>query len=126
MQFGFRADRPSYPTRIVRITPMGLAGWATGPYARRLYLKAAPTHVEMSVSVLKELFTLWDSRASSYGDFLFASALAKTTDGIWKNVFTSLQPMHKAEKQGEFKHDYGDFIISRGLFSLRDAKATLT
>lgn len=70
---------------------------ATGLDVRRLLLKAAPTHVETGASVLKELFDLWDSRASLYGDCLFASVLAKS-DGIWKNVFTYFKPLHKAEK----------------------------
>ena len=94
--------------------------------ARRRLLKAAPTQVETSASVLRELFCLWDSRASLYGDFLFASALAKTTDGIWKNVFTYFKPLHKAEKSPPLSYDYRDFIIAQRCFSLHDAKAILT
>lgn len=95
-------------------------------HPRRLFLKGAPAQVETSATVLQEIFTLWDSRVLAYGDFLFASAIARTTDGVWKNVFTSIWPLHKAEKRHTLRYDYGDFIISQGLFSLNDAKATLT
>jgi hypothetical protein len=50
---------------------MVFRGCVTGLDARRLLLKAAPTHVETNACVLKELFGLWESRASFYGDFLF-------------------------------------------------------
>lgn len=105
---------------------MAFTGCVTGLDARRLLLNAAPTHVETSTSVLKELFDLWESRASFYGDFLFASALTKTTDGIWKNVFTYFKPLHKTEKPRTLSYDYRDFIIAQGCFSLHDAKTALT
>ncbi len=103
-----------------------LEGQSFYEYARWLLLKAAPIQVETSASVLKEFFGLWDSRAPFYGDFLFASVLARTTEGIWKNVFTYFQPLHKAEKPRALTYDYGNFIISQGCFSPHDAKTTLT
>lgn len=100
-------------------------GCATGLDVRRLLLKAAPTPVETSASVLKELFNLWDSRASFYGDCLVASVLAKA-DGVWKNVFTYFKPLHKAKNPRTLKSEYRDFIIAQRGISLHDAKATLT
>lgn len=104
---------------------MVFTGYATGSDTRRLRLKAAPTQVETSASVLTEIFTLWDSRASFYGDFLFASVLAKTTDGVWKNVFTYFKPLHKAESPRTLSYDYRNFIIAQGCCSLQVAKTTL-
>ena len=89
-------------------------------------MKAAPPHVETTVSVLKELFSLWDSRAVFYGEVLFSSVLAKT-DRAWRNVFTFFRPLHKCEQAPlSIKYDYGDFIIGQGVMSLRETKAVLT
>lgn len=92
---------------------------------RRLALKSAPTQVETTVSILQELFSLWHSRATSYGDVLYSTALAKI-DQTWRNVFTFFRPRHRCEQIPQaFKYDYHDFTISQGLISLQEAKDIL-
>jgi hypothetical protein len=87
---------------------------------------AAPTQVETTKLVLKELFDLWDARASCYGDVLYSSVLARVSDGNWRNVLTFFQPLHRSEKSNtELHHDYGNFTISQGRLSLGETKTTL-
>lgn len=79
----------------------------------------------MTVSILQELFSLWDSRAISYGDVLYSTAFARV-DQVWRNIFTCFRPLHRCEQPSPaFKHDYHDFIISQGVLSLRETKDIL-
>ena len=79
----------------------------------------------MTVSILQELFSLWDSRAISYGDVLYSTALARI-DQVWRNIFTFFRPLHRGEQPSPaFKYDYRDFVISQGVLSLRETKDIL-
>lgn len=82
---------------------------------------------ENATVALKELFSLWDSRASSYSKILFCSAVAKGHDGKWKNVTTFFLPLHTKEtfSPGR-KSDYGEFLMVEDTLSLDKTKATLT
>ncbi len=88
---------------------------------------ATQTQIETTKAELKELFDLWDSRASSYREILYSSAILRGPDEIWRNVFTSFQPLHKFEERNTgLNADYGDFKINQGLVSLQQAKNILT
>jgi hypothetical protein len=77
--------------------------------------------------VLKELFGLWDERSSSYGDVLFCSAVARASDGKWRNVTSFFLPLHKEEKRSiGVKADYGDFQLAECTMALDQAKSVLT
>lgn len=86
-----------------------------------------PTQTEMTKAALKELFDLWDARASLYGEVMYSSAILRGPDNVWRNVFTFFQPLHKCERRAtDMDADYGTFRLAQALLSLEDVKRTLT
>jgi hypothetical protein len=82
---------------------------------------------ENTKAVLKELFSLWDSRAGLYGDVFFGSAVARGYDKKWRNVTSFLFPMHKSElRPAGLQADYGDFKLVDGTMPLAEAKTLLS
>lgn len=76
---------------------------------------------------LKELFSLWDKRSSSYGNVLFGSAVVRASDGKWRNVTSFFLPLHKDESRSVgTKANYGEFQLVEGAVSLDEAKSVLT
>jgi hypothetical protein len=88
---------------------------------------ATQSQTETTRAALKELFVLWDSRASLYREVLYSSALLCGPDNVWRNVFTFFQPLHKSEHRStSLDANYGTFRLAQGLLSLEDVKNTLS
>jgi hypothetical protein len=87
---------------------------------------ANETQTELTNTVLKEIFNLWDSRAGLYREVMYSSALRRV-DGTWRNVFTFFHPLQTHEQRGtSLDTDYGNFTLRQGLLGIEDAKRTLT
>jgi hypothetical protein len=87
---------------------------------------ATQSQTENTQLALKELFDLWDSRASLYREVMYSSALLCGHDSVWRNVFTFFQPLHKSEQRNtRLDADYGAFRIAQGLLSLEEVKKSL-
>jgi len=87
----------------------------------------ADSQRENTKLVLRDLFSLWDSRSGLYGKVFFGSAVAKSHDKQWRNVTSFLFPMHKSESRSTgLQADYGDFKIVDGALSIDEAKTILT
>lgn len=87
---------------------------------------ANQTQTELTNTVLKEIFDLWDSRAGLYREVMYSSALLRVAD-VWRNVCTFFHPLHKHEQRGtSLDADYGDFRLRQGVLRIEDAKQTLT
>jgi len=82
---------------------------------------------ESTRAVLEDLFSLWERRASSYGEIAFCSAAARGTDGKWRSVVTFLLPIEREGNQPvSMQADYGHFKVIKDVVCMDRARETLS
>jgi hypothetical protein len=78
-----------------------------------------------SMTVLAQLFSSWDRRASTYRSVGYRVALVKNEE-CWRTILTLFTPLHPdAMPNTSTRADYGDVLIISGTLPLNRAKITL-